>query len=374
MTKKSPVKLKSKRGEKIINNLLDKGSTQGFLTQEDILGLLPEPESKLEILEELFYELYDKKVEVIGMDEEESAEAVANNMVEPLTLEKKIKILRTIHSNIQSDPIRAYLQEIGRIPLLTAEEEVYLAKEIEVGNQEAAQHLTTANLRLVVSLAKKYANRGLDLLDLIQEGNVGLMRAVEKFDYRKGYKFSTYATWWIRQAITRAIADQARTIRIPVHMIETINQYTKALNELSIKLQRPPTDEEVAEHMKLDLEKILEIKNISQVPTSLQMSIGDDNNSVLADIIADEGAQSPEKYAEYTYLKKQLREALSELSDRERKVLELRFGLEDGIARTLEEVGQEFNVTRERIRQIEAKALKKLREKDYERILIDYVK
>lgn len=361
--------------DKILTTLVDKGLSQGFLTQEDILSLLPEPEDSLDFLEDVFYSLYEKKVEVVGLDDEEAVSTeTTKNVVEPLTLEKKIKILRTIHANINSDPIRAYLQEIGRIPLLTAEEEVYLAKEIEMGNMEAAQHLTTANLRLVVSLAKKYANRGLDLLDLIQEGNVGLMRAVEKFDYRKGYKFSTYATWWIRQAITRAIADQARTIRIPVHMIETINQYTKALNELSLRYQRPPTDEEVAEYMKLDLEKILEIKNISQVPTSLQMVIGDDANSVLADIIADESAQSPEKYAEYTYLKKQLREALNELNDRERKVLELRFGLEDGIARTLEEVGQEFNVTRERIRQIEAKALKKLREKDYERILIDYVK
>lgn len=370
MAKKSQIK--SKKSLRIIDYLLDKGSLQGFLTQKDILDLIPEPENKLDVMEELFYNLYNNKIEVVGMDEEDGQDP--QNIVEPLTLEKKIRILKTIHANINSDSIRAYLQEIGRIPLLTAEEEVYLAKEIEVGNQEASQHLTTANLRLVVSLAKKYANRGLDLLDLIQEGNVGLMRAVEKFDYTKGYKFSTYATWWIRQAITRAIADQARTIRIPVHMIETINQYTKALNELSIKFQRPPTDEEVANHMKLELEKILEIKNISQVPTSLQMSIGDDQNSFLADIIADEGAQSPEKYAEYTYLKKQLREALAQLNDRERKVLELRFGLEDGIQRTLEEVGQEFNVTRERIRQIEAKALKKLREKDYERILIDYVK
>jgi RNA polymerase primary sigma factor len=361
----------SKKNQKSLNELIKKASAQGFLSQDDILSTGIETE--LNALEELFYNLYQLKIEVVGLSDEEAVED-ASNITEPLSLEKKIKILRTIHANITSDGIRAYLQEIGRIPLLTAEEEVYLAKEIEMGNQDASHHLTTANLRLVVSLAKKYANRGLDLLDLIQEGNVGLMRAVEKFDFRKGFKFSTYATWWIRQAITRAIADQARTIRIPVHMIETINQYSKALNELSIKYQRPPTDEEVAKHMKLEVEKVLEIKNISQVPTSLQMQIGDDNQSVLADIIADEGAQSPEKYAEYTYLKKQLREALGQLNDRERKVLELRFGLEDGIARTLEEVGQEFNVTRERIRQIEAKALKKLREKDYERILIDYVK
>lgn len=367
-------RLSSQKKEKILNSLLEKGKLQGFLTYDDILFSLPEPENDLEFLDSLFTAFYQHEIEVIGLDDEEDVSKEASKVEEPLTLQKKIQILRSIHANINSDPIRAYLQEIGRIPLLTAEEEVYLAKEIEMGNQEAAQHLTTANLRLVVSHAKKYANRGLDLLDLIQEGNVGLMRAVEKFDYRKGYKFSTYATWWIRQAITRAIADQARTIRIPVHMIETINQYTKALNELSLKLQRPPTDEEVAEYMEIDLEKVLEIKNISQVPTSLQMQIGDDAQSVLADIIADEGAQSPEKYAEYTYLKKQLKEALSSLNDRERKVIELRFGLEDGIARTLEEVGKEFNVTRERIRQIEAKALKKLREKDYEKILIDYLK
>lgn len=362
---------KSKK-KRISEYLLTKGSTQGFLTEDDILTLIPEPEDSMKFVEELFDAFYKKQIEVIGIEVDNNDEVSSSD--EPLTLEKKIKILRTIHTNISADTIRAYLQEIGRILLLTAPEEVYLAKEIEAGNKEAAKHLTTANLRLVVNLAKKYANKGLDLLDLIQEGNIGLMRAVEKFDYRKGYKFSTYATWWIRQAITRAIADQSRTIRIPVHMFETINQYNKALNELSIKYQRTPTDEEVAKHMDLELEKILEIKNISQVPTSLQMTIGEDNSSVLADIIPDEAAQSPEKYAEYTYLKKQLREALNALNDREKKVLELRFGLEDGIARTLEEVGQEFNVTRERIRQIEAKALKKLREKDYERILIDYVK
>ncbi|BDQ04958.1 MAG: RNA polymerase sigma factor SigA [Candidatus Dojkabacteria bacterium] len=358
---------------KIIHYLVEKGSLQGFLTEKDILSLIPQPELQLKVIEELFYELYHKKIEVIGLDDEYNADS-NDAMQEPLTLEAKIKILRKIHANITSDPIRAYLQEIGRIPLLTAEEEVYLAKQIQMGNQEAAQLLTTANLRLVVSLAKKYANRGLDLLDLIQEGNVGLIRAVEKFDYKKGFKFSTYATWWIRQAITRAIADQSRTIRIPVHMHETINQYTKALNELSIKQQRTPTDEEIAEYMKLDVEKIREIKNISQTPTSLQMQIGDDNQSTLAEIIADESSQSPEKYAEYTYMKKQLREALAQLNDRERKVIELRFGIEDGIARTLEEVGQEFNVTRERIRQIEAKALKKLRDKDYHRVLFDYLK
>lgn len=358
--------------ERILNAIINKATGQGFLLDEDILEVFPQPEDTPDLLEEIFINLYEKQVEVIGL-EEDGAEGI-QSPEETLTLEKKIKILKSIHANISSDSIRAYLQEIGRIPLLNAEEEVYLAKEIESGNLEAAQHLTTANLRLVVSLAKKYSNKGLDLLDLIQEGNIGLMRAVEKFDYRKGYKFSTYATWWIRQAITRAIADQARTVRIPVHMIETINQYTKILNELSVKLQRTPADEEIAESMKIPVEKVMEIKNISQQPSSLQMQIGDDSGSMLSDIIADENAEAPDEFAEYTFLKKQLKQALEELNDRERKVLILRFGLEDGIARTLEEVGQEFNVTRERIRQIEAKALKKLREKDYEKILIDYLK
>lgn len=360
---------------RIVSNIVSKAQQQGFIIDEDILSILPEPEENMELLEDIFFHLYQKNLEVLGLtDEEAESKTASRDTGEQMTLEKKIKILKSIHANIASDTIRAYLQEIGRIPLLNAEEEVSLAKEIARGNIEASHHLTTANLRLVVSQAKKYSNKGLDLLDLIQEGNIGLMRAVDKFDYKKGYKFSTYATWWIRQAITRAIADQARTVRIPVHMVETINQYTKILNELSVKLQRTPTDQEIADAMKLDVSKVLEIKNISQQPASLQMQIGDDAGSVLADIVADSQAESPEDFAEYTYLKKQLKEALDSLNDRERKVLVLRFGLEDGIARTLEEVGQEFNVTRERIRQIEAKALKKLREKGHEKILFDYLR
>ncbi|MDE2591093.1 MAG: RNA polymerase sigma factor RpoD [Patescibacteria group bacterium] len=290
-----------------------------------------------------------------------------------MTLEKKIKILKSIQANIATDPIRAYLHEIGRIPLLTAEEEIILAKRIEKGDKESAAHLTTANLRLVVSIAKKYSRRGLDLLDLIQEGNLGLMRAVEKFDYKKGYKFSTYATWWIRQAITRAIADQARTIRVPVHMIETINQLSRAVNELSIKLERKPTTEEIAKYMGIEEDKVYEILKISQVPTSLEAKIGEENNSSLSDIIADEESMSPMEQANYAFLKSQVEEILDKLNDRERRVLELRFGLKDGIARTLEEVGHEFNVTRERIRQIESKALKRLKSKDVEKVLKDYI-
>ena len=297
---------------------------------------------------------------------------------EPLDLEKKIKILRKIQANVGADPIRAYLQEIGKIPLLTAEEEVILAKRIEAGNKEARQHLTTANLRLVVSIAKRYAKRGLDLLDLIQEGNIGLMRAVEKFDYHKGFKFSTYATWWIRQAITRAIADQARTIRIPVHMIETINQLSKVNAQLTAKLGRKPKPEEIAKEMELPVEKVHEIIKVSQRPTSLQSPIGKGKHdggdtSTLAEIIPDEEGEKPTKSAERDFLRNQITELMGELTDREKKVLELRFGLKDSVSRTLEEVGHEFGVTRERIRQIEAKALSKLKSPSLGANLRDYL-
>jgi len=370
-----------KREEDKINNLLIEARRKGFLTQEDIQKTFTETEEYVNEIDELLYQLYQVDLEVIGIGEEDEN---ANNptMVavrqaqadgEKMTLEKKIKILKSIQANIATEPIRAYLHEIGRIPLLTAEEETILAKRIEKGDKESAAHLTTANLRLVVSIAKKYSRRGLDLLDLIQEGNLGLMRAVEKFDYKKGYKFSTYATWWIRQAITRAIADQARTIRVPVHMIETINQLSRAVNELSIKLERKPTTKEIAKYMNLDEEKVYEILKISQVPTSLESRIGEESNSSLSDIIADEESMSPMEQANYAFLKSQVEEILDKLNDRERKVLELRFGLKDGIARTLEEVGHEFNVTRERIRQIESKALKRLKSKDIEKVLKDYI-
>ena len=362
-----------KREQKILDNLVNKGTTQGFLTQEDFLDIFAEPEENLILLDDVFKTFYDKQIEVLGMDDEVEGEGKAD-IFEENSLEKKLKVLRTIHANISSDPIRAYLQEIGRIPLLTAAEEIILAKGMRAGDKKSAEYLTTANLRLVVSIAKKYAHRGLDLLDLIQEGNIGLMRAVEKFDYEKGFKFSTYATWWIRQAITRAIADQARTIRIPVHMIETINQFNKAVNELSQKLQRAPTNKEVAKYMSIEESRVEEIKDISQIPASLEMSIGEDGTNKLSDILADTNIVSPDKYAENKYLQKQVNEALSQLSPRERKVLELRFGLEDSMSRTLEEVGREFNVTRERIRQIEAKALKKMRTPDIEKMLYDYIK
>ena len=247
------------KAQKVFQLLSEKGQQQGFLTANDVLEEINEPENDLEHLEELFLLLYEKDIQIIGIDDKEDSGIIFSKVDKQSELDKKIKILRTIHANVYTDPIRSYLQEIGRIPLLTGAEEVYLAKKIQDGEKEAGEYLTTANLRLVVSIAKKYAHRGLDLLDLIQEGNMGLMRAVEKFDYTKGFKFSTYATWWIRQAITRAIADQARTVRVPVHMIETINQYNKAVNELQQKFQRSPTDKEVAKYMKLPEEKILEM-------------------------------------------------------------------------------------------------------------------
>lgn len=271
------------------------------------------------------------------------------------------------------DPVRMYLKEIGKVPLLSAEEEIELAKRMELGDQEAKKRLAEANLRLVVSIAKRYVGRGMLFLDLIQEGNLGLIKAVEKFDYRKGYKFSTYATWWIRQAITRAIADQARTIRIPVHMVETINKLIRVSRQLLQELGREPTPEEIAEEMKMPVERVREILKISQEPVSLETPIGEEEDSHLGDFIKDDNVPVPADAATFTLLKEQLEEVLGTLTEREQKVLTLRFGLEDGRARTLEEVGKEFNVTRERIRQIEAKALRKLRHPSRSRKLKDYL-
>jgi RNA polymerase primary sigma factor len=353
---------------KSIKYLIKKGKDQGFLTQEDLLDVFPTIEEDIDLLDEIFEKLQKNEIEVLEPEEDVEAQEK-----EELTLEKKIRILKNIQTNISTDAIRSYLYEIGRIPLLTGEEEVILAKRIEKGDNEATQLLITANLRLVVSIAKKYSKSNLELLDLIQEGNIGLMRAVEKFDYTKGFKFSTYATWWIRQAITRAIADQARTIRIPVHMIETINKFNKTSNILATKLGRPPKDEEIAKEMDIEVEKIAEIRKIKQNPTSLATPIGEEKDSKLQDIIPDDWSQSPEDYATGEYLKNQLRDILDSLQDRERRVLSLRFGLDDGVSRTLEEVGKEFGVTRERIRQIEAKALKKLKEKSAQQKLDDYI-
>lgn len=271
------------------------------------------------------------------------------------------------------DPVRMYLKEIGKVPLLSAEEEIELAKRMELGDQEAKKRLAEANLRLVVSIAKRYVGRGMLFLDLIQEGNLGLIKAVEKFDYRKGYKFSTYATWWIRQAITRAIADQARTIRIPVHMVETINKLIRVSRQLLQELGREPSPEEIAEEMNMPVERVREILKISQEPVSLETPIGEEEDSHLGDFIQDDNVPVPADAAAFTLLKEQLVEVLGTLTEREQKVLRLRFGLDDGRARTLEEVGREFNVTRERIRQIEAKALRKLRHPSRSRKLKDYL-
>ncbi|MCA9379841.1 RNA polymerase sigma factor RpoD [Candidatus Dojkabacteria bacterium] len=361
--------------KKDVKTLVVKGKEQGYLTQDEVLDAFPDVEEDMNLLEYIISTLQEEEVEIIEplADLPEEIVTIVPS-AKGMTFEQKIKILKKIRSHVTTDPIRAYLHEIGRIPLLNAEEEVILAKRIEKGDQEAKDLLTTANLRLVVSIAKKYAKRGLDLLDLIQEGNIGLIRAVEKFEYRKGFKFSTYATWWIRQAITRAIADQARTIRVPVHMIETINKLSKVSSQLAAKLGRRPTIKEIADEMDIDVTKVNEIIRIAQRPASLESPIGEEKDSKLGDIIPDEFSASPTEIATWASLKKQINEILSGLTDRERKVLELRFGLKDGVSRTLEEVGHEFKVTRERIRQIEAKALKRLKSEEIAQALKDYLR
>lgn len=360
----------SKRAKQKLKELIKRGQIQGYLTQDEVLEYFPEIEDDLSLLEYIIISLQDADLEIIEPIEEIDEPREDKGM----DFDKKVQVLKKIRSHVSTDPIRAYLHEIGKIPLLTAEEEVILARRVEKGDLEAKELLTTANLRLVVSIAKKYAKRGLDLLDLIQEGNIGLMRAVEKFEYRKGFKFSTYATWWIRQAITRAIADQARTIRIPVHMIETINKLSKVINKLAAKLGRSPEPEEIAKEMSMDVEKVHEIIKIAQRPSSLDAPIGEDQDSKLGDIIPDEYSVSPGEIANWAFLKKQVNKMLENLTDREKKVLELRFGLKDGVSRTLEEVGHEFKVTRERIRQIEAKALKGLKSEELEQAFKDYLK
>lgn len=300
----------------------------------------------------------DEEPDVIDDSEEVELEKIDLTVPEGISIE---------------DPVRMYLKEIGKVALLSADEEIDLAKRMEDGDEAAKQRLAEANLRLVVSIAKRYVGRGMLFLDLIQEGNLGLIKAVEKFDYRKGYKFSTYATWWIRQAITRAIADQARTIRIPVHMVETINKLIRVSRQLLQELGREPTPEEIAKEMSMSVERVREILKISQEPVSLETPIGEEEDSHLGDFIQDDNVPVPADAAAFTLLKEQLSEVLSTLTDREQKVLRLRFGLDDGRARTLEEVGKEFNVTRERIRQIEAKALRKLRHPSRSRKLKDYL-
>lgn len=343
-----------------VQQLVEKGIERGFVTFSEILYFFPEIEKDIKGLEYLYETLEQKGIEV----------KEAKEFLE----EKSEKNLES--SELGLDPVQMYLKEIGKIPPLTAEEEKELAKRIEKGDEEAKKKLTRANLKLVVSIAKKYVGRSpnLTLLDLIQEGNLGLFRAVEKFDWRKGYKFSTYATWWIRQAITRALADQARTIRIPVHMVETINKLIKVQRRLVQELGREPLPEEIAAEMGIPVEKVNHILQISQDTVSLEMPVGEEEDSQLADFIMDEDTLSPEEAANYHLLKDHIKEVLSYLTPREQKILKMRFGLEDGKTHTLEEVGAEFGVTRERIRQIESKALQKLKKHREAKKLKDYLK
>ena len=337
------------------------------LTYQSVLGRIADLEMSAEEIDSVFEALDAKGIRLVNEVKEQPAVPEFSAQMEDLSVPEGIGI---------DDPVRMYLKEIGKVPLLTAEEEVEIAKEMEIGGEAAEiarKKLAEANLRLVVSIAKRYVGRGMLFLDLIQEGNLGLIKAVEKFDYTKGYKFSTYATWWIRQAITRAIADQARTIRIPVHMVETINKLIRVSRQLLQEKGREPLPEEVAEAMDISVDKVREIIKIAQEPVSLETPIGEEEDSHLGDFIQDEDAPPPAEAASFTLMKEQLMGVLDTLTPREKKVLSLRFGLEDGRQRTLEEVGQEFNVTRERIRQIEAKALRKLRHPSRSKKLRDYL-
>lgn len=348
----------------ILKELVEKGKSKGMLTYKEIMDAFEEVELEPEQIEKIYETVENMGIDVVGDIDEEIKDMQNTEEELDLTLPEGISI---------DDPVRMYLKEIGKVPLLSADEEIELAKRMEKGENEAKRRLAEANLRLVVSIAKRYVGRGMLFLDLIQEGNLGLIKAVEKFDYRKGYKFSTYATWWIRQAITRAIADQARTIRIPVHMVETINKLIRVSRQLLQELGREPHPEEIAKEMSMSVEKVREIMKISQEPVSLETPIGEEEDSHLGDFIPDDDAPAPAEAAAFTLLKEQLIDVLDTLTAREEKVLRLRFGLDDGRARTLEEVGKEFNVTRERIRQIEAKALRKLRHPSRSKKLKDYL-
>ena len=353
--------------------LLEKGKKDGKIDARDISAKIPDTPDNVEILDALYTELSEAGVEVTTPEEPVAAELSDEWLIED---DEEVVIEdQSYLDDIADDSVRLYLREIGKIPLLNAEEELALAQRVVAGEKEAKDQMAEANLRLVVSIAKRYVGRGLDLLDLIEEGNTGLLRAVEKFDPDKGFKFSTYATWWIRQAITRAIADQARTIRIPVHMVETINKLLRTQRRLTQEMNREPTNEEIAREMEIDVAKVEHIMKIKQDISSLDASIRDDEEeSVLADFIEDEDTITPEESATGQLLKEQVKDMLGALTEREQKILKLRFGLEDGKQHTLEEVGQEFSVTRERIRQIEAKALAKLRKHKDARKLHDYIK
>ena len=367
-----------KFSEKLVELLELAKKKKNVLEYQEISDFFKDQSLEVEQMEKVLDFLEASGVDVLrisGNDEELILDDDAD--IEKMDDEEEIeldKIDLSVPEGVSiEDPVRMYLKEIGKVSLLTADEEIELAKRMEQGDEEAKKRLAEANLRLVVSIAKRYVGRGMLFLDLIQEGNLGLIKAVEKFDYRKGYKFSTYATWWIRQAITRAIADQARTIRIPVHMVETINKLIRVSRQLLQELGREPTPEEIAEEMKMPVDRVREILKISQEPVSLETPIGEEEDSHLGDFIQDDNVPVPADAAAFTLLKEQLIEVLGTLTEREQKVLRLRFGLDDGRARTLEEVGKEFNVTRERIRQVEAKALRKLRHPSRSRKLKDYL-
>ena len=348
-----------------IQELLERGKSKGVLTYKEIMDALEEMELEPEQIERIYDRLEALNIDVV--EDIDIPEDINEDIAE---IEHEIVAAEGVNID---DPVRMYLKEIGKVPLLSANEEIEIAKRMADGDQEAKQQLAEANLRLVVSIAKRYVGRGMLFLDLIQEGNLGLIKAVEKFDYRKGYKFSTYATWWIRQAITRAIADQARTIRIPVHMVETINKLIRVNRQLLQEYGRDPRPDEIAREMNISEEKVREIIKIAQEPVSLETPIGEEEDSHLGDFIPDDDAPAPAEVAAFTLLKEQLMGVLDTLTAREEKVLRLRFGLDDGKARTLEEVGKEFNVTRERIRQIEAKALRKLRHPSRSKKLKDFL-
>ena len=351
-------------------DLIKKGKEKGFITYEELANGLKGLDMDSDSLDDLYNSLMENNIEIVtdesevGSDEEDATGGDIEDILKDNTIAKEISI---------NDPVRMYLKEIGRISLLSLEEETELSERIANGDEEAKNILAESNLRLVVSIAKRYVGRGMLFLDLIQEGNIGLMKAVEKFDANKGYKFSTYATWWIRQAITRAIADQARTIRVPVHMVETINKLSRFQRQLTLELNREPTDEELAKKMNIPVDKVREIIKIAQEPVSLDTPIGEEDDSHLGDFVKDERSMSPEEYTIHEMLKDEIGDVLLTLTEREEQVLRLRFGLDDGSCKTLEEVGQMFGVTRERIRQIEAKALRKLRHPSRSRKLKDFL-